>query len=78
MVRNWRNNSVVDGVVLAFFTMCFQYIIALPIKNQSFTLKFYYHSETRENKDGQIRCSNEIHRLPLGNEAHRQTSEDLV
>ncbi|KAB8296783.1 hypothetical protein EYC80_002200 [Monilinia laxa] len=61
MVGNWRNHRVVGGIVLAFFTMAIQYIIALPIKNQSFTLKFHCHRENGDNEEGQIRLSNEIH-----------------
>ncbi|TGO49866.1 hypothetical protein BOTNAR_0414g00060 [Botryotinia narcissicola] len=77
MVNNYENYLVVDGIVIAFFAMAIQYIIALPIQNQTFMLKFHFHSESDENRE-QLFGRNDAHRIILRDDGNRQTAENLV
>ncbi|TEY34240.1 hypothetical protein BOTCAL_0642g00010 [Botryotinia calthae] len=77
MVNNGRNNDVADGIILAFFALAIQYIIALPIQDQTFMIKFHFHSEKDENR-GELLGRNDSHRIILRDDGNRQTPEDLV
>ncbi|TGO34245.1 hypothetical protein BHYA_0206g00160 [Botrytis hyacinthi] len=77
MVNNYENYLVVDGIVIAFFAMAIQYIIALPIQNQTFMLKFHFHSESDENRE-EFLGQNDTHRIILRDDGNRQTAENLV
>ncbi|TGO14514.1 hypothetical protein BTUL_0052g00520 [Botrytis tulipae] len=77
MVNNYENYLVVDGIVIAFFAMAIQYIIALPIQNQTFMLKFHFHSENDENRE-ELFGRNDAHRIILRDDENRQTAENLV
>ncbi|KAF7900111.1 hypothetical protein EAF00_004447 [Botryotinia globosa] len=77
MVNNYENYLVVDGIVIAFFAMAIQYIIALPIQNQTFMLKFHFHNESDENRE-EFLGQNDTHRIILRDDGNRQTAENLV
>ncbi|ESZ95146.1 hypothetical protein SBOR_4446 [Sclerotinia borealis F-4128] len=81
LVNYWRNSQLVAGIVLAFFTMAIQYIIALPIKNQTFMLKFHYYNKSEgngESGEGLQPHNDEVIRAIPRDEPYRQTPEDLV
>lgn len=61
-----------------FLHRALQYIIALPIRNQTFMLKVHYHSESRENEEGLLQHSGDVHQVAPRDESYRQTPEDLV
>ncbi|KAF7922110.1 uncharacterized protein EAE98_008321 [Botrytis deweyae] len=77
MATSYENYLVVDGIVIAFFAMAIQYIIALPVQNQTFMLKFHFHRENDENRE-EFPGQNDAHRIILRDDGNRQTPENLV
>ncbi|KAF7909311.1 uncharacterized protein EAF01_003029 [Botrytis porri] len=77
MVSSYENDLVVDGIVVAFFAMAIQYIIALPVQNQTFMLKFHFHGESDANRE-EFLGQNDAHRIILRDDGNRQTAENLV